>query len=157
VPARSGVRRPILIRKELHISGTEGEPARAGRTIGQRDDHWAPPVGRSAKALLIRLRLWQCEPLGLSQPNIRLRSRAFAGPILKAYRQSSEFVVPFMSKFEIELLSKNGTSVIGVAKDAESALNVMDEAMRQYPTGHIRIRCGATVFAERMPPRAVPR
>jgi hypothetical protein len=59
-----------------------------------------------------------------------------------------------MSKFEIELLSKNGVSVIGVANDAESALNVMDEAMRQYPTGHIRIRCGATVFAERMPPRA---
>jgi hypothetical protein len=151
----AGVRRPILLRKELHISGNEGEPARAGRTIGQRD-HWAPPVGRSAKALLTRLRLWQCEPLGLSQPNIRLRSRAFAGPILKAYRQSSEFVVPFMSKFEIELLSKNGTSVIGVANDAESALNVMDEAMRQYPTGHIRVRCGATVFAERMPPRAVP-
>jgi hypothetical protein len=59
-----------------------------------------------------------------------------------------------MSKFAIELLSKNGVSVIGVANDAESALNVMDEAMRQYPTGHIRIRCGATVFAERMPPRA---
>jgi Putative transposase len=37
-----------------------------------------------------------------------------------------------MSKFQIELLSKNGASVIGVANDAESALNVMDEAMRQY-------------------------
>jgi hypothetical protein len=58
-----------------------------------------------------------------------------------------------MSKFEIELLSKNSVSVIGVANDAESALNVMDEAMRQYPTGHIRIRQGVTIFAERMPPR----
>jgi len=39
------------------------------------------------------------------------------------------------------------------ANDAESALNVMDEAMRQYPTGHIRVRHGDTVFAERTPAR----
>jgi hypothetical protein len=58
-----------------------------------------------------------------------------------------------MSKFVIELVSKGGHSVIGEANDAESALNVMDEAMRQYPTGHIRIRRGTTIFAERMPPR----
>jgi hypothetical protein len=87
----------------------------------------------------------------------RFRRADFEG---RNYRRSSEFVAQCrenMSKFEIELLSKNGASVIGVANDAESALNVMDEAMRQYPTGHIRIRCGATVFAERMPPRVVPR
>jgi hypothetical protein len=41
------------------------------------------------------------------------------------------------SKFEIELLLADGPYVIGVANDAESALNVLDEAMRQYPTGHI--------------------
>jgi hypothetical protein len=41
------------------------------------------------------------------------------------------------SKFEIELLLADGPYMIGV--DAESALNVMDEAMRQYPSGHIRI------------------
>jgi hypothetical protein len=59
-----------------------------------------------------------------------------------------------MSKFEIELLLAAGPYVIGVANDADGALSVMDEAMRQYPTGHIRIRCGTTIFAERMPPGA---
>jgi hypothetical protein len=49
-----------------------------------------------------------------------------------------------MSKFEIELVSKGGHSVIGEAIDEGAALNVMDEAMRQYPTGHIRVRRGAT-------------
>jgi hypothetical protein len=58
-----------------------------------------------------------------------------------------------MSKYEIELVSKDGHTVIGEANDAESALNVMDEAMREYPTGHIRIRRGSTIFAERTPPR----
>jgi hypothetical protein len=84
--------------------------------------------------------------------------RAFAGPNLKASIIGEAVslwasAVKNVSKFEIELLSKNGASVIGVANDAESALSVMDEAMRQYPTGHIRIRRGTTIFAERMPPR----
>jgi hypothetical protein len=60
-----------------------------------------------------------------------------------------------MSKFKIELVSKLGGSVIGAAIDAESALKVMDEAMRLYRTGHIQIRCGATICAERMPPRVI--
>ena len=54
-----------------------------------------------------------------------------------------------MSEFEIELVSKPGVSVIGAAKDAENALNVMDEAMRQYPTDHIQIRCGTIIHAKR--------
>jgi hypothetical protein len=58
-----------------------------------------------------------------------------------------------MSKYEIELLLKNGPTVIGEAIDEGAALNVMDEAMRQYPTGHIRIRRGTTIIAERVPPR----
>jgi hypothetical protein len=58
-----------------------------------------------------------------------------------------------MSKFEIELVSKGGNSVIGEAIDEGAALNVMDEAMRQYPTGHIRVRRGTTIIAERVPPR----
>jgi hypothetical protein len=60
-----------------------------------------------------------------------------------------------MSEFEIELVSKLGLSVIGIPNDAKSALNVMDFAMREYPTGHIRIRCGATIHSERTPPRII--
>jgi hypothetical protein len=58
-----------------------------------------------------------------------------------------------MRKYEIELFSKDGRSVIGEAIDEETALNVMDEAMRQYPAGHIRVRRGSAIIAERMPPR----
>jgi hypothetical protein len=58
-----------------------------------------------------------------------------------------------MRKYEIVLITKDGHSVIGEAIDEETALNVMDEAMRQYPTGHIRVRRGTTIIAERMPPR----
>jgi hypothetical protein len=58
-----------------------------------------------------------------------------------------------MSKYEIELVLKNGTTVIGEAIDEGTALDVMDEAMRQYPTGHIRVRRGTTIIAERVPPR----
>jgi hypothetical protein len=58
-----------------------------------------------------------------------------------------------MSKYEIELVLKKGPTVIGEAIDEGAALNVMDEAMRQYPTGHIRVRRGTTIVAERMPPR----
>jgi hypothetical protein len=62
-----------------------------------------------------------------------------------------------LSKFEIELLLADGPYVIGVANDAESALSVMDAAMRQYPTGRIRIRFGTAIIAERTPPRTPPR
>ena len=58
-----------------------------------------------------------------------------------------------MSEYKIELVLKTGHSVIGEAIDEGTALNVMDEAMRQYPTGHIRIRRGTTIIAERVPPR----
>jgi hypothetical protein len=58
-----------------------------------------------------------------------------------------------MSKYEIELVLKNGPTVIGEAIDEGAALNVMDEAMRQYPTGHIRVRRGTTIVAEKVPPR----
>ena len=58
-----------------------------------------------------------------------------------------------MGEFEIELVSKRGFSVVGRANDAESALNLMDVAMREYPTGHIRIRRGTKIHFERMPPR----
>ena len=58
-----------------------------------------------------------------------------------------------MSKYEIELVLKTGLSVIGEAIDEGTALNIMEEAMRQYPTSHIRIRRGTTIFAERTPPR----
>jgi hypothetical protein len=58
-----------------------------------------------------------------------------------------------MSKFEIELVPKEGHSVIAEADDEVTALNVMDEAVRQYPTGHIRIRRGTRIVSERVPPR----
>ena len=54
-----------------------------------------------------------------------------------------------MSKFEIELVSRLGVSVISAANDAENALNVVHEAMRQYPTDHIQIRCGTIIHAKR--------
>jgi hypothetical protein len=56
-------------------------------------------------------------------------------------------------KFEIELVSKDGLTVIGEANDAESALNLFDKAIRRYATHHIRIRCGVEIVSERMPPR----
>jgi hypothetical protein len=56
-------------------------------------------------------------------------------------------------RFEVVLLSKDDPQVIGMADDANSALDLMDEAMRKYPDGHIRIRCRTGVFAERVPPR----
>jgi hypothetical protein len=58
-----------------------------------------------------------------------------------------------MSEYEIELILKKAHSVIGEADDALEAPNLMDEAMRQYPNSHIRIRRGFTVVAERVPPR----
>jgi hypothetical protein len=45
-----------------------------------------------------------------------------------------------MSEFEIELVLTDRSSVIGNANDEASALNLMAEAMRQYPRSHIRVR-----------------
>jgi hypothetical protein len=58
-----------------------------------------------------------------------------------------------VKKFEIELVLKDRLSVIGEANDAERALDLFDEATRQYPTRHIRLRCGTEIVSERMPPR----
>jgi hypothetical protein len=58
-----------------------------------------------------------------------------------------------VGEFEIELVLKERSSVIGKANDVESALNLMDEAMRQYPQSHIRLRRGTEIIAERVPPR----
>jgi hypothetical protein len=45
-----------------------------------------------------------------------------------------------MSEYEIEL-------------DLENALNCLDEAIREYPLGHIRVRRGTMIVSERVPPR----
>jgi hypothetical protein len=58
-----------------------------------------------------------------------------------------------MSKYEIELVLKNNHTLIGQADDATEALNLMDEAIRRFPTDHIRIRHGTTILSERVPPR----
>jgi hypothetical protein len=42
-----------------------------------------------------------------------------------------------MSKFEIELVLKDGHSAIGEASDEKSALDFLDEAIRRYPASHI--------------------
>lgn len=72
------------------------------------------------------------------------RSCEAAGALLKGWA---------VSKFEIELVLKDKLTVIGEADDAERALNLFDEAIRQYPSRHIRIRCGTKIVSERMPPR----
>jgi hypothetical protein len=59
-----------------------------------------------------------------------------------------------MSEYEIELVSKRDHSVIGEANDLESALNCLDDAIREYPNGHIRVRRGTAIISERVPPRA---
>ena len=61
-----------------------------------------------------------------------------------------------MSEYEIELVSRKGHTVIGEANDAVSALNFMEEAIRNFPTDHIRIRRETAIIAERLPPR-IPR
>jgi hypothetical protein len=58
-----------------------------------------------------------------------------------------------MSEFEIELVLTDRSSVIGNANDEASALNLMAEAVRQYPRSHIRVRRNAEIIAERVPPR----
>jgi hypothetical protein len=61
-----------------------------------------------------------------------------------------------MGEYEIELVSKQSHSVIGEANNLESALNCLDEAIRQYPNGHIRVRRGTTIVSERVPPVTWP-
>ena len=61
-----------------------------------------------------------------------------------------------MSEYTIELVSKRDHSVIGEANDLESALNCLDEAIREYPRGHIRVRRGSTIVSERVPPVTWP-
>jgi hypothetical protein len=58
-----------------------------------------------------------------------------------------------MSNYEIELVLKGGHTVIGEPEDALEALNLMEEAIRQHPTDHIRIRRAFIIVAERVPPR----
>jgi hypothetical protein len=58
-----------------------------------------------------------------------------------------------MSEYEIELVSKKDRSVIFEANDHENALNCLDEAIRKYPLGHIRVRRGTMIVSERVPPR----
>jgi hypothetical protein len=60
-----------------------------------------------------------------------------------------------MGEYEIELVSKQGQSVIDETNDLKSALNCLDDAIREYPRGHIRVQRGATILSERVPP--VPR
>ena len=57
-----------------------------------------------------------------------------------------------MGEYEIELVLRQSQSVISEANDLESALNCLDDAIREYPRGHIRIRRGATILSERVPP-----
>jgi hypothetical protein len=57
-----------------------------------------------------------------------------------------------MSEYEIELVSKKDHTVIGEAIDLKSALDCLDEAIRQYPNGHIRVRRGTNIVSERVPP-----
>jgi hypothetical protein len=57
-----------------------------------------------------------------------------------------------MGEYEIELVMKNGNSVIGEADDWAAALSLMDKAIRRHPSSHIRIRRGTTIIAERVPP-----
>jgi hypothetical protein len=53
----------------------------------------------------------------------------------------------------VVLVSKDDPHVIGVSDNAESAPDLMDEAMRKDPDGHIRVRCRTGIFAERVPLR----
>jgi hypothetical protein len=61
-----------------------------------------------------------------------------------------------MSEYEIELVSKKDHSVIGGANDLESALNRLNEAIREHPHGHIRVRRGTVIVSERVPPVVRP-
>jgi hypothetical protein len=77
-----------------------------------------------------------------------------APPIICCARRPAALLKGWtMGEFEIELVLKERSSVIGKANDVESALNLMDEAMRQYPQSHIRLRRGTSIIAERVPPR----
>jgi hypothetical protein len=57
-----------------------------------------------------------------------------------------------LGEFEVELVLEERSSVIGKANDVESALNLMDEAMWQYPRSHIRLRRGTSIIVGRVTP-----
>jgi hypothetical protein len=109
-------------------------------------------IAASCKKLLIRPTLWQYEPLGrlIAAESNWLRSlpRPDLGLLFSAASPEGSQL-----KFEVVLVSKNDLQVIGEADNAERALDLMDEAMRLYPDGHIRVRCRTGVFAERLPPQ----
>jgi hypothetical protein len=58
-----------------------------------------------------------------------------------------------MSEFTIDLVLKDGHSIIGEADDEVTALDLMDKAFKQYPNSHIRIRRRMMTVSERIPPR----
>jgi hypothetical protein len=58
-----------------------------------------------------------------------------------------------MGEFEIELVLTDRSSVVGNANDEAGALDLMAEAIRQYPRSHIRVRRNIEIIAERVPPR----
>jgi hypothetical protein len=73
---------------------------------------------------------------------------------LRGYEAASALLKGWaVRQFEIEPILKDRLTVIGEANDADSALNLFDEAMRKYPTRHIRMRCGTEIVSERMPPQ----
>jgi hypothetical protein len=59
-----------------------------------------------------------------------------------------------MGEYAIELVSKKAHSVIGEANDLESALDCLDDAIREYPHSYIRVRRGTAIVSERVPPQA---
>jgi hypothetical protein len=60
-----------------------------------------------------------------------------------------------MGEYAIELVSRKVHSVIGEANDLESALDCLDDAIREYPHSYIRVRHGrTTIVSERVPPQA---
>jgi len=60
-----------------------------------------------------------------------------------------------MSEYEIELVLEATPPVVGEANGFESALDSLDEAIRQFADGH-RVRRGAAVVSERVAPQ-IPR
>jgi methylmalonyl-CoA mutase N-terminal domain/subunit len=79
--------------------------------------------------------------------------RTYAGH--STAKESNELYRKNLAKGQTGLL-KHGHSAIGEADDATEALNLMDEAMRRFPTSHIRIRRGITIVSERVPPQTRP-
>jgi hypothetical protein len=72
---------------------------------------------------------WYCTPClsGAEPPMLSgVEAAKLPGVLLKGWA---------VRKFEIELVSKDGLTVIGEANDAESALNLFDKAIRRYAKG----------------------